>query len=266
MLTEEMLQEQHEQDLQRLRGFRLFDDDFMTRCFDGDTESIQLILSIILGRNDIEIISVKTQYNIKNLVRRSVRLDVYARDNSGKVYNIEIQRDDRGAGFKRARYNSSLIDANVLPTGDDPNNLPETYVIFLTENDTFSEGLPLYHIDRTCIETGKPIEDEAHIVYVNGTYVGDSEIGKLIHDFKCTDADDMYYAVLAKKVRFYKEDEKGVAIMCKAMEEMRNETNRETKKGIAVELIKEGTLSLDKIAAVCNLTVEEVKELTMQPA
>lgn len=47
MLTEEMLQEQHEQDLQRLRGFRLFDDDFMTRCFDGDTESIQLILSII---------------------------------------------------------------------------------------------------------------------------------------------------------------------------------------------------------------------------
>lgn len=159
-----------------------------------------------------------------------------------------------------------MIDANVLPTGDDPNNLPETYVIFFTENDIFSEGLPLYHIDRTCIETGKSIEDEAHIVYVNGTYVGDSEIGKLIHDFKCTDADDMYYALLARKVRFYKEDEKGVAIMCKAMEEMRNETNRETKKGIAVELIKEGTLSLDKIAAVCNLTVEEVKELTMQPA
>ena len=43
---------------------------------------------------------------------------------------------------------------------------------------------------------------------MNGTYVGDSEIGKLIHDFKCTDADDMYYALLAKKVRFYKEDEK----------------------------------------------------------
>lgn len=52
-----MLQEQHEQDLQRLRGFRLFDDDFMTRCFDGDTESIQLILSIILGRNDSPIFS-----------------------------------------------------------------------------------------------------------------------------------------------------------------------------------------------------------------
>ena len=66
-----------------------------------------LLVKKILGRNDIEIISVKTQYNIKNLVRRSVRLDVYARDNSGKVYNIEIQRDDRGAGFKRARYKST---------------------------------------------------------------------------------------------------------------------------------------------------------------
>ena len=72
----------------------------------------------------------------------------------------------------------------------------------------------------------------------------------------------MYYALLAKKVRFYKEDEKGVAIMCKAMEEMRNET----KKIIAIELIKEGMLSLDRIAAVCKLTVEEVRELTMQPA
>ena len=58
--------------------------------------------------------------------------------------------------------------------------------------------------------------------------------------------------------------------MCKAMETMRNEctsrADKEAKIGIAIKLIKDGTLSLDKIAAVCNLTVEEVKELTMQPA
>ena len=46
--------------------------------------------------------------------------------------------------------------------------------------------------------------------------------------------------------------------MCKAMEEMRNEctsrADKEAKIGIAIKLIKDGTLSLDKIAAVCNLT------------
>ena len=72
---------------------------------------------------------------------------------------------------------------------------------------------------------------------MNGIYVGDSKIGKLIHDFKCTDADDMYYALLAKKVRFYKEDEKGVAIMCKAMEEIRTYfLQQSTAKSISTHL------------------------------
>lgn len=92
------------------------------------------------------------------------------------------------------------------------------------------------------------------------------EIGKLIHDFKCTDADDMYYALLAKKVRFYKEDEKGVAIMCKAMEEMRNETLKRGMQDVALRLLKKGTMSVEEIAETCQLSVEEVKELTMQPA
>ena len=55
-----------------------------------------------------------------------------------------------------------------------------------------------------------------------------------MHDFFCTDADDMNFRELAEKVRFYKEDEKGVAEMCKVMEDMRNE---EAKK-IRLEAIK----------------------------
>ena len=51
----------------------------------------------------------------------------------GKRYNIEIQRADRGAGAKRARYYSSLLDANLLDAGAKYEKLPETYVIFITE-------------------------------------------------------------------------------------------------------------------------------------
>ena len=49
------------------------------------------------------------QYSIKNLQGRSVRLDILAVDRENRAYNIEVQRSDRGASEKRARYNLSLI-------------------------------------------------------------------------------------------------------------------------------------------------------------
>ena len=65
-----------------------------------------------------------------------------------------MQRSDRGASEKRARYNSSLLDANLTDAGDDYDALNETYVIFITENDVLKAGLPIYHVDRTVRETG----------------------------------------------------------------------------------------------------------------
>ena len=44
-----------------------------------------------------------------------------------------------------------------------------------------------------------------------------------MHDFLCSDPNDMYSDVLAERVRFFKEDEKGVAAMCKVMEEIYND-------------------------------------------
>ena len=44
-----------------------------------------------------------------------------------------------------------------------------------------------------------------------------------MHDFFCSDPNDMYSDVLAERVRFFKEDEKGVAAMCKVMEEIYND-------------------------------------------
>ena len=75
-------------------------------------------------------------------------------DENGRVYNIEIQRSNRGTNIKRARYNSSLLDANITEPGDNYEKLAETYVIFITENDVLKAGLPIYHIDRIIKETG----------------------------------------------------------------------------------------------------------------
>ena len=257
----EQIDRKHQEDLQRLRDFRLLDDDFLTKCFEGDTASIELVLQIVLEKPDLKVLDVRTQVFVENLLNRSVRLDILATDSTGAKLNVEVQRSDKGAGRKRARYNSSMMDANLLKKGEDFDKLPETWVIFITENDVMGKGLPLYPIERCFLGTGERFEDGSHILYVNGAYRGDTPIGKLMHDFSCTDAADMYYGTLADRVRFFKESKEGIEIMCRAMEDMRNQTLKEGMINVAKKMLEDGTITLEKIAEFVGLSVEEVKKI-----
>ena len=262
----------HQQDLERLKSLRYMDDDFMTVCLADNFEGVELILRIILGREDITIKSVRTQEPLKNLQGRSAILDVHAVDSTKKEFDIEIQRKDAGAGAKRARHNSSLLDAHILKAGDDTEDIPDSYVIFITENDVMGKNQAIYHIQRY-VETNEGKElfsDGSHIIYVNGKYRGNDEVGKLMHDFSCTNPDDMNYEALAKRARYFKQDEKGVATMCKIMEDMRNEAAREAAqkaelknaRETAMRMIKKGKMSLEEIAEyIPLLSFEELKEI-----
>ena len=155
---------------------------------------------------------------------------------------MEIQRRDEGADAHRARYNSSLLDANLTSPGDRYDALGETYVIFITERDVLHEGLPIYHIDRYVRETGKPFEDGSHILYVNAQCRSDTPLGKLMHDFHCTDARDMNYPVLAERVHYFKDNVKGATNMCRAVEtlvkENRMEAHEEGRKEERLDMIR----------------------------
>lgn len=210
---------------------------------------------------DLEVVDVYTQVFVENLLNRSVRLDVVATDSVGHKMNVEIQRADKGAGRKRARYNSSMMDANLLQKGADFDTLPETYVVFITEHDVIGDGQPIYKIERHISGSGKKFDDGSHILYVNGEYQDETPIGKLMHDFSCTDPADMYYDKLADRVRFFKESKEGIAIMCKAMEDMRNQTLREGMIEVAKKLLSDGTLTLEKIAECVGLSLDEVRKL-----
>lgn len=253
-------EKKHQEDLQRLRGFRLLDDDFMTKVFE-DISCAELLLRIILNDEGIRVLEAHSQRGIKNLQGRSVKLDILAVDSHNRVFNVEVQRSDRGAGAKRARYNSALIDANVTEPGDQYEDLNETFVIFITENDVMKAGLPIYHIDRVVRETGKLFEDEEHIIYVNSQIKDETKLGRLMHDFSCTDAKDMYNKVLADRVRYFKEDERGVEIMCREMEIMRNQAHEEgIEKGRIMQLIKQVCVKMQKFSSaeeVANDLVEQ---------
>ena len=139
-----------------------------------------------------------------------------------------------------------------------------TAMLFLLQNNDVMKGnQPIYPVERyvTIGESKVLFGDGSHILYVNGKYRGNDEVGKLMHDFSCTNPDDMNYEALAKKARYFKQDEEGVAAMCKIMEDMRNEKAKEVRIDNALRMIKDGELPLEKIALYSGLSVDEVKEL-----
>lgn len=265
-MTPEQIERKHQEDLQRLRGFRLMDDDFMTKCFEGEPACIELVLQIIMEKADLKVLEVRTQVFVENLLERSVRLDILATDAQGAKYNIEIQRSDKGAGYKRARYHSSMMDVNLLEKSEDFDKLPETYVIFITANDVIGESKPVYRVGRCFLDSGKIFEDGTHILYVNGAYRGDSPLGRLMHDFACTDPSDMNYSVLADRVRYFKENKEGVLTMCKVIEDMRKEERKETTVEYAKRMLDTNKYKVEDVAEIFDLSVDEVEQLKLKPS
>ena len=257
---------QRQKSLKLIQQLRLMDDDFLRLYFNNFPEGVKFILDIILERNDLNIIQSQTQSEYKSIAGRSISLDIYAEDNEGKKYNIEIQRSDSGATPKRARFHSSMIDTKLLKKNEKFDNLAETYVIFITENDVIGKGLPLYHFDRYCKETGDYMNDEAHIIYVNGAYQNvDDSIGRLMHDFQCIDADDMYNNELAERFRYFKEKQGGKDNMCRLVEEYaeayaEEQINLQRKKDIE-RMLNQGILTHEQIAVSLDVSIDFVKNI-----
>ena len=251
-------EQKRQKDLERLRGFRPMDDDFMRCLFKDNIPLAELVLRIITGKPDLVITDCQTQKDMKRLAgARSICLDAYGTDSTGKKYDMEIQREDKGADPHRARFHSSVLAIENLDAGQEFSKLPETFTIFITEKDFYGEGEPIYFIERMNITTGKPFADGEHILYVNGEYRGDSDIGKLMHDFNCTDAADMNFKLLADRTRYLKENPKGVSEMCKVIEDMRKEERVE----VALRMLEAGKYVLDEIANISGLPLNEVKKL-----
>ena len=261
---------QHQEDLERIKNFRLLDDDFMTKCFEDNVEATKLLLDIILPVK-LAVQHVTTQATIKNLQGRSVRLDILAVDEQSKhKVNVDIQRDSKGAGPKRARYHGSVLDANSVFAGEDFEDLPEIFVVFITESDVLHEDQPIYIVDRSFMGKNGPVkfDDQLHIVYVNSEIVDETPLGRLMHDFRCTNPDDMHYEVLADRVRYFKQDEKGVTAMCKAMEDMRNEAAEKAElkyaREVALRMLAAGKFTDEEIAEYSGLALAQVKELAQK--
>ena len=222
-----------------LKNLTLMSDVFMRNVF-KKRECTEYVLQVIMGKKDLKVLNQVIQMDYKNLQGRSAILDCVARDADGKQFDVEIQQDNEGASPKRARYHSGLMDMNTLNAGQDFDELPESHVIFITRDDALGYGLPIYHIGRKIEEVGENFKDEAYIIYVNSSRQDDTELGCLMHDFYCKDAEDIHSEILAKRVYELKETQEGVDTMCREMDQIYKEGEMKAKKETAINMKKKG--------------------------
>ena len=232
---DEELENRYQRYREIIKNFTLLSDTFMRNVF-KHIECVEYVLQVIMGRKDLCVVDSVVQKDYKNLQGRSAILDCVARDVENKRYDVEVQQKNEGASPKRSRYHSGLVDMNTLEAGHEFEELPDSYVIFITRGDVLGYGLPISKIERTIGEIGADFGDGSYIIYVNAAMKDEkTELGRLMHDFHCKDADEMYSEVLARRVRELKETEEGVRSMCQEMDEIYNEgMMRGEERGITI--------------------------------
>ena len=273
ILQPEGLEQRYERYKEKIKHFTIMNDIFMRNVL-KETACTEYILQVIMNRTDLKVIDQTLQKDYKNLQGRSAILDCVAKDAENNFFNVEIQGENDGASPKRARYHCGLLDMNLLNPGDSFDSLPETYVIFITKNDVLGYNRPISHIQRRIKETEDIFHDGQHILYVNSKKQDDTELGRLIHDLHCEEADEMYSNILATRVHQLKETEEGVNQMCQELEEIYNEGEQfgflrgeqsgvqkgELKKARETTLaLLEMGMSAEQIAKAVNLSIETIQ-------
>lgn len=146
-----------------------FANDFMFAKVMRNRKLCKKLLEVIL---DVEIERIEYPEEQKSIDisrdARSVRLDVYIKDNMNTVYNIEMQTTNPKNLPKRSRYYQGMIDLNLIEKGEDYNKLNKSYVIFICTEDIFAKGRHIYTFENLCIQDSQlHLNDETIKVFLN---------------------------------------------------------------------------------------------------
>ena len=217
----------NERYLEVLNKLRPIDDTFMRMIF-RDHQCVELLMNIIFGEQ-FSLKRFETQEDHKQVVSRSVELDIVVYTHEGAVIGIEVEKSKDNASPIRARYHASILDCDQSYPGEKWSHFPEMYVIFICEEDVLKTKRLVSHIERY-IDKQEQFKDKLHIIYLNASMQDETALGKLMHDMLCNDPDDMYYEVLRKRVSYFKKQEGGKRTMCEALEELITEAKNEGRK------------------------------------
>lgn len=235
--------------------FNLMDDTFFSVIMEHN-DAAEYLLTQLLGK-PVKIIENKTQYSIRNAESHSIVLDALIEDEEHNIYDVEVQVGDRKNHERRIRYYQTAIDWSYLEKGKDYTELPELYMIFISDFDPFDLKRNHYEIKEYVDNSGLCYNDGVHRLYFNTAVKDDSGLSKLLQYMADSDPDNNDFGALSQQVIYHKKQNEGVGSMCKAVEEYAKEREEKAKLEGRLEGRLEGKLE-GKLETVKNLLKKNI--------
>ena len=243
--------------------------DFMFAKVMRNRKLCKKLLEVILG---IKIEKIEYQEEQKTIdvtaAARSVRLDIYVKDNCNTVYNIEIQTTNPKNLPKRSRYYQSMIDLDLIEKGEDYSLLNKSYVIFICTEDVFGHGRHMYTFENRCLEdfdislndgTKKiflnPIADMSSIEEDLRNFLQYLKNGKISDDFTRELDQEM---VMAKSNKAWEVEFMTLNLLLnEKLKEGLEEGRAEGRLSILYDLVNDNVISMAEAACRANMTEED---------
>ena len=184
----------------QLRALRLGDDNGFTIVINNNIKGAEFMARTLTGRRNLSIVETHTQHTVRNPFGHSVVFDIFARDSSGDLICIDIQKVFSGwkdASRRMLQY-ASMLNLHALEKGSEYGMAKEVFVVFIFDTDILKKGNALYEY-RMRMEDGTELMDaNMTIIVANGAYRDtiESDISKLFSDLQESDPGKMKVPVL----------------------------------------------------------------------
>ena len=184
----------------QLRALRLGDDNGFTIVLNNNIKGAEFMAKTLTGRRNLSIVEAHTQHTVRNPFGHSVVFDIFARDGSGDLICIDIQKVFSGwkdASRRMLQY-ASMLNLHALEKGSEYGMAKEVFVVFIFDTDILKKGNALYEY-RMRMEDGTELMDaNMTIIVANGAYRDtiESDISKLFSDLQESDPGKMKVPVL----------------------------------------------------------------------
>ena len=262
-------------------------DDFMFGAVMSNEDNCRELLEMILGIPIEKVEVIREKSLIYNPEYKGIRLDAFAKDDKGTRFDVEIQVRSTPI-LKRSRYYHSQMDMEMLLSGIDYTELPDSFVIFICCYDPWERGIYRYTIENSCRECPDlDVGDGVHTIVLNNNGKNPEDISPgLVRFLEFTKktlaesediSDDPYIRQIQKSIRDIKSSREMGEKYMKLQEMLKEEWKEGHKEGLK-EGLKEGqetgfiksvyiqkvlnnTLSIAQAADMLNMTAEEFQEL-----
>lgn len=185
---------------------------------------------------------------------KGIRLDVFAKDEKNTHYNVEMQVVRKDDLPRRSRYYHSQIDMELLLTGTEYRNLPDTYVIFICDFDPFGKKKYCYSFKNVCMEDGELFLNEGtYTIFLNTKGKNTDEVPRTLVKFLRFVSADLESSTKDYEDEFVKQ-------LQESIQNIKNSREMGERFMIFQEMLREGRLE-----AIREATLELLEDLGSVP-